>query len=390
VNRRDNPYTPGAGRTPAVLAGRDTDLDDFRLMIDRLGSGAYERSMIFSGLRGVGKTVLLLEFDVIAREAGWASTDVQEVGTQLDFRNSFARMALRLLRSMSLKERMKDRAKRALSVVKAFSASAPGGVKLQIDVDAASGTADTGDIEEDLADLMVEIGEVARAGGVGALFLIDEMQNLDDASLGAISMAFHRLSQKGLPVALVGAGLPKLRLSLRSAKPYSARLFTYRDVGRLADPAAHTALTAPAARHSVAFDEDAARMVIAESGGYPYYLQEYGRVLWDEAEESPITLAEVKEVHDIVQDSLDATFFGPHFELATDSEQRYLLAMSRLGDGSYRTSEVAVEAGYANAGGASFVRDGLIAKELIWSPRRGQIDFTVPRFAEHLRATHSE
>jgi hypothetical protein len=226
VNRRDNPYTPGAGRTPAVLAGRDTDLDDFRLMIDRLGSGAYERSMIFSGLRGVGKTVLLLEFDVIAREAGWASTDVQEVGTQLDFRNSFARMALRLLRSMSLKERMKDRAKRALSVVKAFSASAPGGVKLQIDVDAASGTADTGDIEEDLADLMVEIGEVARAGGVGALFLIDEMQNLDDASLGAISMAFHRLSQKGLPVALVGAGLPKLRLSLRSAKPYSARLFT--------------------------------------------------------------------------------------------------------------------------------------------------------------------
>jgi hypothetical protein len=124
-------------------------------------------------------------------------------------------------------------------------------------------------------------------------------------------------------------------------------------------------LTAPAARHSVAFEEDAARMVIAESGGYPYYLQEYGRVLWDEAEESPITLAEVKEVHDIVQDSLDATFFGPHFELATDAEQRYLLAMSRLGDGPYSTSEVAIEAGYTNASGASFVRDGLIAKELI-------------------------
>jgi AAA ATPase domain len=388
MNRRDNPYTPGAGRKPAVLAGRDDDLDDFRLLIDRLQDGLPERSMVFSGLRGVGKTVLLLEFDVIAREAGWASTDVQEVGLQNDFRVSFARLGLRVLRSMSLKARMRDRARRALGVVKAFSASVPGGVKLQLDVEAAVGSADSGDLEEDLTDLLMEIGAVGEAGGSGALFLIDEMQNLDDPSLGAICMAFHRLSQKNLPVALVAAGLPTLRPALHRAKPYASRLFAYRDVGRLSAAAARSALIAPAARLEVRFTDGAADMVIEESGGYPYYLQEYGRVVWDEVEGSPIRLTDIERVHDIVQDSLDSSFFGPQFDLATDAEQRYLLAIAALGDGPYSSAEAAAAAGYASVSGASFVREGLIAKELIWSPRRGVIDFTVPRFAQHLRATH--
>ena len=366
----------------------DDDLQDFQLLLDRVADGRYERSLVFSGLRGVGKTVLLLELDVMAREAGWASTDVQEVGSQHDFRSSFARMGTRVLRSMSLKARMKDGALRALSVVKAFSASVPGGVKLQVDVDAAVGVADSGDIEEDLTDLMIEIGNVAATGRSGALFLIDEMQNLDDRSLGAICMAFHRLSQKNLPVAVAAAGLPTLRPALHRAKPYASRLFAYRDVGRLPPPAATAALVTPAARHDVRFREEAAEMVVRESGGYPYYLQEYGRVLWDEVDDGPIGIEDVERVHDIVQDSLDASFFGPQFDLATDAEQRYLLAMSRLGDGPYSTSEAAREAGYAGVSGASFVREGLVRKELIWSPRRGQVDFTVPRFAQHLRATH--
>jgi hypothetical protein len=340
-------------------------------------------------LRGVGKTVLLLELDVMAREADWASSDVQEVGSQHDFRVSFARMGLRVLRSMSLRARMKDRARKALGVVKSFSASVPGGVKLQIDVDAATGSGDSGDIEEDLTDLLVAIGEVALSGRTGALFLIDEMQNLDDASLGAICMAFHRLSQKNLPVALAAAGLPTLRPALHRSKPYASRLFTYREVGRLAAPAARSALVAPAARHGVRFTDGAAQMVIRESGGYPYYLQEYGRVLWDEVEETPIGLDDVKRVHEIVQDSLDTSFFGPQFDLATDAEQRYLLAIAGLGEGPYGSSDAARAAGYSSVSGASFVREGLIEKELIWSPRRGQIDFTVPRFAQHLRATHT-
>jgi hypothetical protein len=145
LNKRDNPYTPGAGRKPRVLAGRDGDLENVQALVERLSDGGYERSLIYSG--GVGKTVLLMEFDVLASEAGWATTDVQEVGSQPDFRVTFARMAARLLREMSRKHRIKDRVDRALGVVKAFSIAVPGAVQLKLDVEAASGIADSGDPE---------------------------------------------------------------------------------------------------------------------------------------------------------------------------------------------------------------------------------------------------
>jgi len=274
--------------------------------------------------------------------------------------------------------------------VKSFSIAGPGGIKFQLDVDAAPGSADTGDIEQDLADLLVELGEVARAGDTGALLLIDEMQNLDRASLGAICMALHRVSQRDLPVALAGAGLPTLPMMLRAAKPYAPRLFSYHTLGQLSDAEARLALVGPAGLQGVEFDKAATDLVVARSGGSPYFLQEYGRVLWDEIDTPPITAAHVRAVEVIVDDSLDRGFFGPAFELATDAEQRYLIAISGLGDGPYKTADAAHAAGYSSIGGASVVREELIEKELIWSPRRGYIDFTVPRFAQYLRAMHSQ
>src|ERR1700680_1985625 len=161
MQRRDNPYTPGAGRRPPTLAGRDGDIENFRSVIERLGAGAYERSLIYSGLRGVGKTVLLMEFDLLANEAGWGATDVQEGGSQPDFRITFARMAARLLRVISPKQRVLDRVRRALGVVKAFTLAAPSGIQLKLDVEAVTGVADSGDPEQDLTDLLREIGDVA-------------------------------------------------------------------------------------------------------------------------------------------------------------------------------------------------------------------------------------
>ena len=199
MQKRENPYTPGAGRKPPNLAGRDRDLENFQSLTERLAAGGYERSLIYSGLRGVGKTVLLMELDVLATEAGWATTDVQEVGSQPDFRVTFARMAARLLREMSRKHRIKERVDRALGVVKAFSIAVPAGVQLKLDVEAATGVADSGDPEQDLTDLVREIGEVARITGAGALFLIDEMHNLDSSSLAAICIAFQAISRNALP-----------------------------------------------------------------------------------------------------------------------------------------------------------------------------------------------
>jgi hypothetical protein len=388
MQKRDNPYTPGAGRKPPTLAGRDRDLENFQSLVERLGAGGFERSLIYSGLRGVGKTVLLIELDVLASETGWATTDVQEVGSQPDFRVTFARMAARLLREMSRRHRIKDRVERALGVVKAFSVAVPAGVQLKLDVEAASGVADSGDPEQDLTDLVREIGEVAQATGAGALFLIDEMHNLDASSLAAICIAFQAISRNALPVAMVGAGLPDLQVRLMSAKPYADRLFQYQELGRLTDAAARTALIAPAATRGVKFNENAARQVVRESAGYPYFVQEYGLELWNHAEASPIMMSDVEAVREIVTDSLARNFFGIRFQLATDAEQRYLAAMASLGDPPYGSTDVAHAYGAKDQRGVSIHREGLIHKGLIWAPRRGQLDFTVPLFAEYLRDNH--
>ena len=293
MNKRDNPYTPGAGRKPRTLAGRDQDMEAFQSLVERLDAGAYERSLVYTGLRGVGKTVLLMEFDVLASEAGWATTDVQEVGSSPDFRTTFARMAARLLMNMSRRHRAKQRIERALSVVKAFSIAIPGTVELRLDVEAAVGVADSGDPEQDLAGLLKEIGEVAQANQMGALFLIDEMQNLDGPALAAICMAFQAISRAGLPVTMVGAGLPDLRVRLLAAKPYADRLFSYAELGRLSESAAWSALVGPASTAGVAYDEKTARQIVNEAAGFPYFLQEYGRELWNFAETSPIVEADL-------------------------------------------------------------------------------------------------
>ena len=385
MNKRDNPYTPGAGRKPRTLAGRDGDIEGFQSLVERLGAGSYERSIVYTGLRGVGKTVLLMELDVLASEAGWATTDVQEVGSQPAFRTTFARMAARLLANMARRHRARDRVARALSVVKAFSLAAPGPAELRLEVEPARGTADSGDLEQDLAELLEEIGEAARANRMGALWLVDEMQNLDTSSLAALCIAFQAVSRAGLPVAMVAAGLPELRVRLWAAKPYADRLFSYAELGRLPDAAARAALVGPASAAGVEISEDCARQVVAEAAGYPYFLQEYGMELWNYAEAPPITLEDLDAGRDIVRDSLAHSFFGTRFEMATEAEQRYLTAMASLGQGPYAVASIAQAFGASDQRRVSAHRESLIQKGLVWSPRRGQLDFTVPLFAEFLR-----
>ena len=283
---------------------------------------------------------------------------------------------------------MKQRALEALRVVKAFSAVAPGGVGIQLDVTPATGTADTGDPEEDLADLLEAVGDVAQAGGIGALFLIDEMQNLEARSLAAICMAFHRISQRGVPVALAAAGLPVLPRQLREAKPYASRLFTYHEIGALTVAEGTRALVAPAERQGLTFDSGAVERIIGATHGYPYFIQEYGRVLWNEVEEAPVTVGVVEDTHDLVTAALATEFFEPQFDLATNNEQRYLMAMADLGEGPYSSSAVNRHLGHQSVGGSSQERNALLRKELIWAPRRGQVEFTIPRFSEFIRLVY--
>jgi len=372
---------------PLKLAGRDPDLEAFGVLLERLADGRPERSLVYSGLRGVGKTVLLLEFETLARETGWVCNDVEEVGSG-DFRQTFAELAYQLLLSMSLRERMQKRAGAAFGVLKAFSIGIPGGFSAKIDVDVAKGTADSGDPERDLAALLVEVGQVARSGGTGAVFFLDEMQGLDATALAAVCMAMNRVGQRGLPVALVGAGLPPLPRLLRTAKPYAERLFAYHELDRLSDAEARSALVAPAGQHGVEYEPGAVELIVAESAGYPHFIQEYGRVLWNEVERSPIGAQDVQSARALINEALDRRFFKDRFEMASDAEQRYLAAMADVGDGAVRTAEVASRAGYKDSASASVVRDALLRKDLVYSPRRGLIDFTVPLFGGYLRRQH--
>ena len=239
--------------------------------------------------------------------------------------------------------------------------------------------------EQDLAGLLREIGEVAQANQMGALFLIDEMQNLDGPALAAICMAFQAISRAGLPVTMVGAGLPDLRVRLLAAKPYADRLFSYAELGRLSESAAWSALVGPASTAGVAYDEKTARQIVTEAAGFPYFLQEYGRELWNFAETSPIVEADLDGARPIVKDTLARNFFGTRFEMATDTEQKYLGAMASLGTGPYPVAAVAKAFGAPDQRRVSMHRDSLIGKGLIWSPRRGQVDFTVPLFDEFIR-----
>ena len=389
LTRATNPYSAGAGTMPPFLAGRDKDVERFDTLLERLEAGDQGRSLVYSGLRGVGKTVLLLELEKVAVERGWDSTGVVEIGATTDFRTSISRMTHRLLRGLSRKHAIKDRVTRALGVLKAFNVTAPGGFQVNIDATAISGSADSGDIEDDLTELLVEVGEVARGGGKGVVYMVDEMQNLEPVAMGALCMAFHKLAQQQLPVALAGAGLPPLPSQLRSAKPYAERLFEYFPLGRLPEAAARSALVTPATRKGAAYEPGAIELVLAAADGYPYFIQEYGRVVWEEAGVSPITAAAVAEALPVARDILDAEFFDNRVEEATNEERRYMAAMADLGDGPQSTGEVTGRAGYKQRASSGKARQALIRKGLIYVPKHGTVDFTVPHFADFMRRRYT-
>lgn len=378
-----NPYTPGAGSRPPALTGRDAELERFRILIGRLQAGRYEKSMLITGLRGVGKTVLLNTFADTATEADWfsATTEIRQ-NTQLS--SVIARLTRRVLLEMSAIERFRVRARRALGVLRAFVVRY-GEAEIRIDVDAIPGRADSGDPEDDIADLLTELGRSAQEGNTGVVFLIDEIQFLERSDLEALIAALHRASQAGLPVTVVGAGLPLLPRLVGEARSYAERLFDFRSIGSLDPIAARDALVLPAREESVEWEGAALDLALGYSDGYPYFLQEYGKNAWLVANESPISAADVEGAHPTVLSELDEGFFHVRVERATESERKYMAAMAHLGDGRQRSGAIAAQLGYPSSSAISLTRDSLLKKGLIYSPSHGYVDFTVPQFAAFIR-----
>lgn len=379
-----NPYSPGAGRRPPELAGRDPELGRFGVILARAEQGRADRGLILTGLRGVGKTVLLNEFRAQAEQRGWIVAKV-EAGEDRPFRALLGQSLNQALRSASGRHGARTRLRRALAVFKAFSLKvAPdGSLALGIDVDPSAGRADTGDLELDLPELAIDLGETAQDLGVGVLVLVDEMQDLERIELAAAAAAAHETGQRELPFVLVGAGLPGLPVSLTEAKSYSERLFEYKGIGSLNSAAASSALLRPAEARGVKWSDKAARLVLDVSAGYPYFLQVYGKTSWDYAKSVPIDAGDARVGIEAGRTELDVGFYGSRWERATPSQQAYLRAVAKGGDGPSLSSEVAKRL-RRRPSDVSVARDQLIKKGLLYAPDRGTIAFTVPGMSEFI------
>jgi hypothetical protein len=383
-----NPYAPGAGQRPPELAGRDAELATFDVLLERVSKGRPERSVVLTGLRGVGKTVLLNALRSSAVRGGWGTGKLEARPDQPLRRPLAAALHLAV---RELAGGNPDEAKHVLGVLKSFAQRDPGGKRAQwqpgIDVPAVPGRADSGDIEIDLVELFTDLAGFAGDSGHGIALFIDEMQDLGPDDVSALCAACHELSQQALPLVVVGAGLPHLPTVLSASKSYSERLFRYARIDRL-DRAAHDlALLLPARGEGADFADNALDAMYAATGGYPYFVQAYGKVAWDVAPRSPITAVDVAVAAPEADAELAVGFFGSRYERATPAEREYLRAMADVGGESMDAVPTAAVAETLKRPPQSLspARDGLLKKGLVYSGQRGRIAFTVPHFGRYLR-----
>lgn len=384
----DNPYTPNAGARPPLLVGRDDQLETFEILLDRVRRGHTEQSMLITGLRGVGKTVLLTTFEERARERGWTTVEA-EITKHTEFGPRIAQLVRRALLQAAPRARWKERARRAAAALRSFqlTVSSEGTITTGIDVEALEGVADSGDLAEDLTDLLVALGEAVGDHDTGVVFLLDEVQFLSTAELEALIAALHKTVQRALPITLVGAGLPQLPRLAGEAKSYAERLFKFPIIGRLSEPEATRALVEPAAALGVEYEDAAVAAVLDYTEGYPYFIQEYGKVLWDLTNEPPITPADAETAREAVEAKLDGSFFRVRAERTTELELRYMRAMAELGPKPQQAKDVAAMLGRTSEQ-LGPTRSRLIDKGLLYTPGHGLAAFTVPQFDRYMRRSY--
>lgn len=387
VDAISNPYTPNAGARPPAIVGRDDQLNSFDLLLARLEKGRTEQSMIITGLRGVGKTVLLGAFREKAEKRKWATIEIEvSKHDNDDFRRQIAREFRKALLELSPKARWGDRARRAAAVIKSFTIAVDpdGRITAGLGTDAAEGAADSGDLSADLIDLLVALGEAASERSSGVVLLLDEIQFLRREQLEAIVAALHKTVQRQLPITLVGAGLPQIAELAGEAKSYAERLFKFPAIGVLADADARAAFSKPALDESTIYTQDALDLANEISGRYPYFIQELGYAVWTLASDDRITRADIAVAKEVYEDKLDSSFFRVRLDRATELETAYLRAMAELGPEPQLAGEVARLLNRTSEQ-CGPTRSGLIEKGLLYTPSHGYAAFTVPHFDQFMR-----
>lgn len=378
-----NPFSPGAGAPPPELAGRDEIIEAATIALARIRIGRPEKSQMLLGLRGVGKTVLLNRLSEIAEASGYLVVHLEAPEGQR-LVEYLAPGLKAVLLQLSKVEKAKDLAAKGVGALRGFASAFKVSIgTLEIGVNEAN-TADSGNLELDLPELLLAIGTAARAADKSVGIFLDEVQYLNEEDFRGLIVAMHRISQKGLPVVLFGAGLPQVAALAGEAKSYAERLFDYPDVGPLEPDAAMKAVAEPVRAENAEIEEAALSDLAKITQGYPYFIQEWGKHTWNVALSSPITKTDVQVASQAATEALDKNFFRVRFDRLTPREQDYLRAMAELGPGPHRSGTIAekLESTVENMGP---LRSALIRKGMIWSPAHGDTAFTVPMFDEFMR-----
>lgn len=386
MDKIKNPFSPGAGSPPPELAGREGILEQAGVLLGRVRAKRPEKSLLLTGLRGVGKTVLLNEIERMAQGTGYR-TILIEAHEGKSLAVLLAPHLRRLLFDLDRIAGAGDKVRRSIAVLKSFVGAIKitvGEFDIGLDIEPEAGAADSGDLEVDLPSLFAAVGEAAQERGAAVAILIDEIQYFSSPELSALIMAMHKMQQRQLPLVLVGAGLPILPGMVGESKSYAERLFSFPEVGPLPEPDAFKALQDPVRAAGEAFEPAALREIFRLTRGYPYFLQEWGYQAWNHAAASPITLQVVQDASDLVSRRLDENFFRVRFDRLTQREKMFLRAMAELGAGSYRTGDVADKLG-VKISTIGPLRAGLIKKGMVYSPSYGDMAFTVPLFDEFMR-----
>lgn len=385
-----NPFVPGAGTAPPKLAGRDEVLARTGVTLERVKQGRNAKSFIVVGLRGVGKTVILNQVYETAVLLGFKALQIEFTESK-SLAAQIAPKIRQLLIQLDGMAQAADAAKRGLRVLAAFLTSVRvkfDDVEVGLSIDPEVGTADSGDLETDLADLFEVVGQVAKAKNTAIALIIDELQYMSSEEMSALIMALHRVSQRNLPLTLIGGGLPQLVGLAGQSKSYAERLFDYPQIGQLSESEVYEAIAEPIAAEGAKITDKAMKRIFSATQGYPYFIQTWGHFSWNAAADDTISESDVDRAHNDAITSLDESFFRVRFDRLTPVERNYLFAMARLGPGPHRSGDIAAEL-KRKVESVAPARSALIKKGMVFSPSHGDTAFTVPMFDEYLNRVAS-
>lgn len=378
-----NPYRPGAGLMPPYLAGREADIQTVEQMFEALSMNIPTQSVIFSGLRGVGKTVLINRLQRSAEERGIFCKHI-EVEERKDFISQIASCAQGFLRKISTRENLKYLIQKPLDAIKALVISFdPENSTFSLSMQEQELYRST-NLTQSLTDVFTALGEAAYEAETPICFFIDEIQYMKKQELGALIAAIHRSNQLGYPIMIVGAGLPKIYKMLSEEKSYSERLFVYKEIGSLSEEQAEKAITEPVRKLGAEYDEAAVKRIFGTTRGYPFFIQQLCQIVYENAEGSVITEEDVLSAEPEFYRVLDNGFFKVRYERCSDADKKFIFAMVHCGELPCTISNVAKNL-HKRVSAISTMRAQLISKGIIYSEKHGELDFTVPEFDGFIR-----